>query len=392
MAVPKYPFPVVGGLERQSHELSKALARRGHDISALSTLFDPLQRQFEVIEGVRLYRIQWFRFRPVRFLLSAFAIAHVLWKLRREVDLIHVHNVSWFGAFVTMFAKVTGLPVVTKLPGFGEFGIPGMARGALGPIRIALLKQSDAIIAMTRESVAELDRIGYPPARILKVTNGIAIARWFPRQPRSAKTVVVAYVGRLYPEKGLPDLLHAWQAIIKRTTMRVTLRLIGDGPQATELRGLVWTLGLGHAVHFLGHRSDVAAELATADLFVLPSYAEGNSNAILEAMSCGLPIVATRVGGATIQLGTQGERFLVPAGDRQALANALLELIEDATLRLRLGAEMRARIEKFFSIERIAETYEQAYELILSKQSQQIGRLNAALFGETAGEDSRCVA
>jgi len=155
---------------------------------------------------------------------------------------------------------------------------------------------------------------------------------------------------------------------------------------------LVWTLGLGHAVHFLGHRSDVAAELATADLFVLPSYAEGNSNAILEAMSCGLPIVATRVGGATIQLGTQGERFLVPAGDRQALANALLELIEDATLRLRLGAEMRARIEKFFSIERIAETYEQAYELILSKQSQQIGRLNAALFGETAGEDSRCVA
>jgi len=258
-------------------------------------------------------------------------------------------------------------------------------------VRIALLKRSDAIIAMTQESVAELDRIGYPPARILKVTNGIPVARWTSHHARSAETVVVAYAGRLSPEKGLPDLLHAWHAIKPRRTRQATLRLIGDGPQATELRHLVCALGLGEAVEFVGHRTDVAAELVAADLFVLPSYAEGNSNAILEAMSCGLAIVATRVGGAAIQLGRQGERFLVPAGDRQALADALLELIEDDGLRLRVGAQMRARIERLFAIERIAETYEQAYGLILSKRSQQIGRLNAALFAANAGEDSRCV-
>ena len=104
-----------------------------------------------------------------------FSLARILFKLRRDVDLVHVHNVSWFGAFVTLFAKALGLPVITKLPNIGDFGIPGMRRRPFGFLRIALLKGSDAIIAMTPESVAELDGIGYPTARILKVTNGIPL-------------------------------------------------------------------------------------------------------------------------------------------------------------------------------------------------------------------------
>lgn len=388
MAVPKYPFPVVGGLERQSHELARALVQRGHAVHAVSSRFDPGQNEFEVIDGVRLRRARWVAFKPARFLLFPFSLGRIFFSLRRDLDLVHVHNVSWFGAFVTLLAKTLGLPVITKLPNSGDFGIPGVRRGPLGLLRIALLKRSDAIIAMTPESVAELNSIEYPAARVLKVTNGIPLVAATSSAPHTSETVSAVYVGRLSSEKGLPDLLHAWVSVSARATRRIKLAVIGDGPQEEELRALTARLDLGRTVEFCGYRGDVPTELAKADLFVLPSYAEGNSNAILEAMNAGLPIVATRVGGASLQLGNVAERFLVPPGDRKALADAILELIEDEAMRRRIGAAMRRRIESVFAIDRVAAVYEEAYALILSGRRQQIGQLNSAVFGRNETEDN----
>jgi glycosyltransferase involved in cell wall biosynthesis len=382
MAVPKYPFPVVGGLERQAHELAKALIQRGHVVHAASSRFDPGQNNVELIEGVPVHRVKWVPFKPGRYLLFPFSLARILHKLKRDVDLVHVHNISWFGAFITLFAKVLGLPVITKLPNIGDFGIPGMRRRRFGFLRIALLKRSDAIIAMTPESLVELDDSGYPTARVLKVPNGIALLPAASAPPRSSNTVNAIFVGRLSPEKGLSDLLHAWGSVKAHATRPITLRLIGDGPQEDELRALALALDVGETVEFFGYCENVPAELAKADLFVLPSYAEGNSNAILEAMRAGLPIVATRVGGASMQIGSEGERFLVAPGDRRALADGLRELIEDEALRLRFGAAMRARIESVFAIDRVAATYEQAYELMLLGCCEQIGQINPVLFGQ----------
>jgi glycosyltransferase involved in cell wall biosynthesis len=390
MAVPNYPFPVVGGLERQVHELAKALVQRGHVIHAVSSRFDPKQSDFEMIDGVHVHRVKWVEFKPARFLLSPFGLARILFRLKPEVDLVHVHNISWFGAFVTLFSKAVGLPVITKLPNIGDFGITGMRRGPFSFLRIALLKVSDAIVAMTPESVAELDGIGYSKARVLKVTNGISLLPSDSCKPRSSKTVNVIYVGRLSPEKGLSDLLHAWATVKARASRSVKLRMIGDGPQADELRALALALDLGETVEFFGYCEAVPTELAKSDLFIIPSYAEGNSNAILEAMRAGLPIVATRVGGAPIQVGREGERFLVPPGDRQVLSDRLLELMEDEALRHRLGTAMRERIESVFAIDRVAATYEQAYDLIVRGRHEQIGQLNLGLFSRNETEEITC--
>jgi glycosyltransferase involved in cell wall biosynthesis len=390
MAVPKYPFPIAGGLERQTHELAKALVQRGHTVHALSSRFDPGQNDVELIDGVQVHRLKWIEFRPMRFLLFPFSLARTLARFRRVVDLVHVHNASWFGAFVMLFAKALDIPVITKLPNIGEFGIPGMRRRPFGFLHIALLKGCDAIVAMTPESRAELDSIGYPTARILKVTNGIPLVPMSAPPPRLSKAVNVIFVGRVSPEKGLSDLVYAWGSLKALVTRPVKLRLIGDGPQADELRALALALGVSETVELFGYCGDVPAELAKADLFVLPSYAEGNSNAILEAMRAGLPIVATRVGGAPIQVGPEGERFLVAPGDCKALSDRLLELIEDDVLRASLGTAMRARIESLFTIDRVAAIYEQAYELMLSNRCEQIGRINAALFDQNHAEQPPC--
>jgi len=382
MAVPKYPFPVVGGLERQAHELAKALVQRGHSVHVVSSHFDSRQHDVEFIEGVQVHRVPWNESRLVRFVFLPFRLARILLQVRTQVDLIHVHNISWFGAFITLFARALGKPVMTKLPNVGAFGIPAMRRRPLGLLRVGLLKMSDSIVAMTPESVSELASIHYPLAQVLKATNGIPLAHQpsSPPGPGQSETVSAVFVGRLSTEKGLVDLWFAWANVKARATRPVKLRVIGTGPQEGELRALAVALDLGDTVEFRGYCEDVQAELSKADLFVLPSYSEGNSNAILEAMRAGLPVIATPVGGTPIQVGSNGQHFLVKPGDREALADRLLELIEDDVVRRNVGALMHARITKLFSIEQVAATYEKAYELILAGRRQDIGQLNLALF------------
>ncbi len=392
MVVPKYPFPVVGGLERQAHELAKALVAQGHAVTALSSRFDPRQAGFETVDGVEVHRLPWMEYKLARFMFLPVGLVRVLFKLRRDVDIVHIHNISWIGAFVTLFAKVLKLPVITKLPNIGDHGIPGMQDGAVGFLLVALLKRADSIVAMTPESLVELACIGFPATRVLKVTNGIPLLPVsLPAQrARHSNLQNVVFVGRLSSEKGLPTLLQAWSQVQAQATRPARLRLIGDGPQAAELRGLATTLMLGESVTFCGFCQNVPAELENADIFVLPSLAEGNSNAILEAMRAALPVVATRVGGASMQVGSEGERFLVPVGDGAALADRLLELIEDEKLRVRTGAAMRARIETVFAIDRIATVYEQAYELLLAGQRERIGRINPALFHGIESANTIC--
>jgi glycosyltransferase involved in cell wall biosynthesis len=388
MAVPKYPFPAIGGLERQAHELAKALIQRGHSVRVVSSRFDSRQHDVEFIEGVQVYRVPWNESRLVRFMFLPFRLARILLQVGARVELIHVHNISWFGAFITLLARALGKPVITKLSGVGDFGIPAIRRRPLGLLRIGLLKMSDSIVAMTPESVSELASIHYPLAQVLKVTNGIPLSREPSSPPGSGRseTVNAVFVGRLSPEKGLVDLWSAWANVKARTTRPVKLRVIGTGPQEGELRTLTVALDLGDTVEFTGYCEDVQAELSKADLFVLPSYSEGNSNAILEAMRAGLPVIATRVGGTPIQVGNHGQHFLVKPGDREALADRLLELIEDDVVRRNVGALMNARITELFSIEQVAAIYEKAYELILAGRQQDIGHLNQALFNQTRAE------
>jgi glycosyltransferase involved in cell wall biosynthesis len=276
------------------------------------------------------------------------------------------------------------LPVISKLPSFGAFGIAGIQKRLLGCWQIAVLKRSKAIVAMTEESLEELSSIGYSENRILKVPNGISMNTPSRDNQKVEERVVVIFVGRLSPEKGLVHLLQAWANVCSRVIKPVQLRLVGDGPQAEELRDLAKRLGVSKTVEFTGHSCDITPELNAADIFVLPSEAEGNSNSLLEAMRAGLPIVATRVGGAPIQVGPSGRNYLCRPGDHSALAGKLCEMIANKRLRAELGAAMRARVELFFNINRAAAAYERAYRAILSGDADRIGEINADLFDSRA--------
>lgn len=377
MFVPQYPYPVVGGLEKQAHELARALVAQGVPVQVLSGRINADQPDREHIDDVSIVRIPWSRRKVVRVLLVPLTIAVEIWRRRTAIDVIHLHQHSWVSLYVILLARLVGKPVISKLPNIGEFGLPGIRSGRLGALRHAILLSSDAMVAMSPASLKELMDAGYPRERVLLTPNGIAL----PEQPdpvarnQAASGICrVVFVGRLTGQKQLDVLLEAWSRVSAEIGPgRASLDIWGVGPLAAELERRCDDLGLSNGVRFAGHVTDAARELAAMDIFVLPSRVEGNSNAVLEAMVAALPVVSTSVGGTPMQVGAEGAEFLCPSGDADALSASLLRLIADQGLRVEVGLAMRRRVEVHFDIRRVARTYAQAYEALASGERDRIG-------------------
>ena len=379
MVVPQYPYPVVGGLERQAHELAKVLLELGVEVQALSGKTLASQSSQEQVEGVLVHRLPWPKQKLFRFIRSPFDIFNLLCKRRSSYDVIHLHQYSWFGLFVIIAARLLNKPILTKLPNDGIYGLPGVAKSRLGWLKLAIFKCTTAVVAMTEASLTELNDIGFPKERVLFTPNGIKVLKEdvkIKKNSINSELCRVVFVGALREQKGIEDLLYAWKKLVMNTRKIVQLELWGNGPLEFELKSLCDQLNISDSVVFHGFMKSVRQNLIDMDIFVLASLGEGNSNAILEAMASGLPIVSTRVGGAAMQVGPAGEGFLVEPGDQEGLYICLKELVENIALREHLGTEMYKRILSHFDIHNVAKTYVKTYSHLSKGKYDLISEVN----------------
>ncbi|ABK43112.1 glycosyl transferase, group 1 [Magnetococcus marinus MC-1] len=213
------------------------------------------------------------------------------------------------------------------------------------------------------------------PAKIVTIANGVDLERFHPARADRAQLlaksgfadeqVIALCVGRLWPVKDQANLLTALALLQQQGRLGgLRLVLVGDGPQRGALEQQVSASGLATVVRFLGTQFDVAPLMAAADLLVLPSLAEGTPLTVLEAMACGVPVVATAVGGvpALLQAGQQGA--LLPPGDAPALAEALQPygVVSAKAWRRAQGAQGRARAEAQFGWARTVAAYEGLFQ------------------------------
>jgi glycosyltransferase involved in cell wall biosynthesis len=213
---------------------------------------------------------------------------------------------------------------------------------------------------------------GLPAERICVIHNGVEVPDGPPPQgvrPRGLPATgrIVLCVANLIHYKGHLDLLAAAGAVFSAHP-DVALALVGEGAMRRRLEEAVARLGLGGRVHRLGQREDIPALLAAADLFVLPSHQESFSNALLEAMAHGLPVIATAVGGNTeiVEDGVSG--ILVPPRDPAALGEAMIRLLRDPASARRMGQEARARVAKRFCLQRMVQETETLYGALLARR------------------------
>lgn len=253
----------------------------------------------------------------------------------------------------------------------------GRKAGAFRLIRALHRPLVDRYIALSGQLERYLvDEVGVRPQNITRICNGVDASSFCPASsaarppgwPFARGLTVFGTVGRLQPVKAQVDLVHALADLFRRhpaTATDARLAIIGDGPERPAIESAIRDTGLGDHVWLAGARADVAACMQAMDVFVLPSLTEGISNTILEAMACGLPVIATDVGGNPELVDAGRTGVLVPPSNPPALANAMLQML-DALTASRMGKAGRARIEQYFSLDAMVASYSKLYDAALS--------------------------
>lgn len=216
---------------------------------------------------------------------------------------------------------------------------------------------------------------GLPADKFVVIPNGIPAAASSPALMTKetllselglpAGSRIVATVGRLWPQKRIKDLIWAMD-LLKCVRNDTHLLLIGDGPQRKLLEDYQRKVEITDHVHFLGERNDVAQILPNLDCFWLASSYEGQSNAIMEAMLAGVPVVASDIPGNRDLVVPDKTGYLVPIGDRGEFAKQTQAILEDAALAKRLGEAGHARMTTEFTVEKMVSKHVELYRSLCS--------------------------
>lgn len=357
-------LPEIGGAQRQFSLQAPILQRHGVDLHVLARR-RPGMKGFEIVDGVQVHRLPAWGPKPLAALLF---IASALWQIRQlNPDLLHAFELLSPTTAAIFAKRLFGKPLLVKVLRGGILGdLFKVQRSRFGKWRTRWIVNSvDAYAVISCEIDAELEGAGVPASKRFFIPNGVDPARYHPVDAKKKMVIrhrlglpdgpIVFFAGRLEPEKRLDQLMDVWARIRVRNA-NASLVLAGSGSEEKRLRKQA-----GEGVFFPGTVADVVPYLQSADIFVLPSATEGLSNSLLEAMGCGLPAIATRVGGATdlIEHGKNG--WLIEPDNPEQLEEALTTLLNDSTLRERLGVAARQEIEQDYSLvcaaERLASLY-----------------------------------
>jgi glycosyltransferase involved in cell wall biosynthesis len=295
---------------------------------------------------------------------------------RRRPDIVQSHNVKSH-----LLVRLTGLsrqlPWVAFHHGYTATNLKDRVYNQFD--RWSLRAASRAL-TVCRPFAAQLERRGVARERIRIQHNPLRPFTLATREEAEALRVrlgipagvpVILSVGRLSREKGCHDLLEALGRLHRRTpAAEFRLVIVGDGPEAGRLRRQAQSLGLAGRVVLAGFQNDVRPYYAMADLLVLPSHSEGSPNVLLEAMSAGVPVVATAVGGVPEIAEHEHSALLVKRGDREAIRAAIERLLGDAELRRRLAAAAREVVATRHSPETYRRAVIEVYQSALDERAR----------------------
>lgn len=332
-----------------------------------------------------------FRFRIYRKDISVFALNKAdgkdvqiyvrLWRLLRELkpDIVHTRNLAALDCqFIATLAGVRAR--VHGEHGWDMVDLHGsnLKYNLLRRLCRPLIKR---YIPLSRDLEYWLrHKVAVPKHKIYRIYNGVDTLRFYPAtegrwalpetQFTHPDTFVIGTVGRMHAVKDQLTLVRAFihlRQFSPEIGTQLRLVLVGDGPLREQARGLLSHAGATDMVWLAGSRDDVPEIMRGFDVFVLPSLNEGISNTILEAMSCGIPVVATRVGGNP-ELVMEGQTgILVPPSNPKAMAEALLSYFNDKPMRQSHGQAGHNRVKREFSLEAMVSHYMAVYDAVLGE-------------------------
>lgn len=336
------------GGESQVMGLTLALLRAGHQAELICDPAGELWRR-AITAGVRCH--------PLRVRNSIDAAAG--WRLRRRLrtnryDVLHFHTARAHALAPFARGRARAL-VVTRRMDYPPNRI--FARWLFN-------RAVDGVAAISPAVADALAGAGVARERIAIIPSGVDCARFRPptgEERRAARLrcgiddgdLAIGAIGSLTPRKGHRDLIDAVARLPGHGSIRC--RIAGEGALREALAAQIERLGVGHQVRLSGPLKDARELLWAIDIFAMPSLKEGLGVAALEALACGLPVIASRTGGLIDLIGDSRAGILIPPGNPDALAEALAALAEAPARRKEIGAAGRARVEANFTMEAMAE-------------------------------------
>lgn len=368
-----YEFPPVGGgAGYATANIASCLVEMGIDAEVLTSRING-EGDGERVNGVPVHRVPSWRnsvhdcgLRGAYTYVLAAALKRKKLLTERKYDLEHYFFSMPTGLLSLLPTFDRPTPYIVSLRGSDVPGYDPCNRkverlhGLLKPITKRIWRGARRVVALS-EALAEIANRTAPEIDIKVIPNGINTEHFSPPERRSPHSEVrLITVARLLERKGIHTIL---QACARPTALPIRLDIVGTGPYEPELRGLVDSLGLGDRVRFLGYvpNEDLPKLYRRADIFVLPSSTESFGLVFAEAMSCGVPIAASNVGGIpeTVRDGIDG--LLCPPNDPVALRRNIEKLISSTSARECISNSQRQRILKHYPWEHIAAEYAKVY-------------------------------
>ncbi|MBV9803789.1 MAG: glycosyltransferase family 4 protein [Solirubrobacterales bacterium] len=355
---------LAGGAERQARLQAEELLRRGHRVSVVCPR-SAGQSSTDVAD-VRVSRLPRIRHRRLRKLSYALVLGCWVLVHGRRFDVWHVHLASRQADFVVVLGLLMRRPTYVKIASAGETGeVQEGTRSAWLTRRVGL-RRASRVQALSGEIEGELRAVGVAPDRIVRIPNGLDLSVFAPADARRRHAIrgelglprdrrIVLYTGRFAEYKGVGDLLRAWESIaegLDGLLLLVGARGAEDRPLSVPARGpgvmtRPWTTAIVDYLH-------------AADVFVYPAHQDGMSNALLEAMACGLAPLATDIPAVRDLLEHEQNALLVPPVAPSELSRELLRFLADDELRAAV-ARAAARTARDYSIEGVVDQIELTY-------------------------------
>lgn len=369
-------YPALGGSGVIASELALGLAGRGHRVHLVaSAMPERLRGSAVAFERVDVPTSPVFDHAPYGEAVAS----HLITLARREpLDLVHLHYAVPHAASALLASAVLGAAAPAMVMTLHGTDVTSLgSHPSLHPVTSFALAQCAGLTTPSRFLRAQaVDHFGIAADRIEVIGNFVDLARFAPaaRHDRSelaglfddsdqdSPAPVLFHVSNFRPIKRPLDLIEVLARV--RRTLPARLVLIGDGPERAAVEARARALGLGDAVRSLGRRRDFAAMLAQADGFLLTSESESFGVAALEALASGVPVFGYKVGGVP-EVVSEGSGTLVPVGDVDALARAVVAGVSDHRAHRAMAEAARARAEALFSMNLAIERYESYFRHVL---------------------------
>jgi len=372
----EYPPRIVGGLSRHVYYLSRELAKQGNEVIIITLEFPNVALE-EFRNNIRVYRVK-VELASYDFLTWCYAFNHFFEKkigmVAKDIDLIHAHD--WLVALSGISSKyLLNKPLIATIHSL-EIGRVGSISNPLSAtidnIEWWLTYEAKFVITTTEFMKNQLiEHFKLPHEKIFVIGNGIEIKEFeyeidkkevksFYKFPNEVK--LVGFIGRITEQKGVRYFLESIPKILNNY-QNVRFLIIGDGWQIEEMKELAKRLGIDWSVRFLGYVQDEELKklLKILDVLVIPSIYEPFGIVALEAMSAGVPIVASAIGGLNEIIDNEIDGLKVPPKNPDAIASAVLRLLYDEGLRIKLTENAKKKVQKY-SWEEVAKKTLEVYK------------------------------